>query len=110
MKLQRIIAYHKKENAYKERFTGTDWRFIITYLEQLDDFPKCLSTRCPLLSIDELRLCYLLKLDLSVIEISIIIERTRDSVYKKIPVIMNKLGVDESNTPLKVVLETISYF
>lgn len=105
LKMQRIIDYYRKYNDYTECFESEDWRRLIACIDPLGKFQKYLITCGESLLEDEIHLCYLLKIDFSIINISIVMGCTRDNIYKKKKLIANKLDFSSSNSDLKEVLE-----
>lgn len=105
LKMQRIIDYYRKYNDYTEHFDSEDWRHFIACIDPLGKFQKYLMTCHESLLEDEIHLCYLLKVNFSIIDISIIMGCTRDNIYKKKRLIANKLSSSSEDSDLKEVLE-----
>lgn len=106
-KMQRIIHYYKKYNDYKERFEQEDWLRLIASIDSSAQFKKSLLYHNQSLVDDDIYLCYLLKMDLPVIDISIILGCTRDNIYKKKKAIAAKLSSFTESKDLTTILNEI---
>lgn len=106
-KMQRIIRYYKKYNDYKERFEQEDWLRLIASVDSSAQFKESLLSHNQSLVDDDIYLCYLLKMDLPVIDISIILGCTRDNIYKKKKAIVAKLSSPTTSKDLTTILNEI---
>lgn len=101
LKMQKIISYYKRCGGYKEYFGQDDWLHLMASIDPSEHFRKCLMACNGSLFDDEIHLCYLLQIGLSIIDISIVMGCTRDNVYKKKKAVFNKLRTAAENDDLK---------
>lgn len=103
-KMHRIIGYYKEYSDYVERFDSEDWKHLITCIDPLGQFQKHLMARNESLLDEEIHLCYLAKINLSIADISIVMGCTRDNIYKKKKAIANKLSTSAKPKEWKEIL------
>lgn len=108
-KITRIICSYKKTLDYVDHFDQSDWILIFNYWWPDYYFPKHLSEKYPNLSESEILLCCLIKLGFSNVEIGILLERTRDSIYKKCAAICRKMADIPVESSLREILEKIDF-
>lgn len=103
LKMQQIIRYYKEYGDYKEHFEHDDWLHLMASIDPSEQFCKCLLACNSSLLDDEIHLCYLLQIGLSIIDISIVMSCTRDNVYKKKKAVFSKLKLAAENDDLKAI-------
>ncbi len=104
-KIIRILSHYGKTFDYLEHFDGVDGQRVFDYWWPDYSFPEYLSKEYPTLSEGEILLCCLIKLGFSVIEVSVLLECTRDNIYKKMGLICKKMGNITEGTSLKELLD-----
>lgn len=108
LKMQQIIRYYKEYGDYKECFEQDDWVHLMMSIDASQQFRQCLLACNNSLQEDEIHLCYLLQIGLSVIDISIVLGCTRDNVYKKKKAVFAKLKLAAENDELKDIWERVA--
>lgn len=103
LKMQQIIRYYKEYGDYKEHFEHDDWLHLMASIDTSEQFCECLLACDNSLADDEIHLCYLLQIGLSIIDISIVMSCTRDNVYKKKKAVFSKLKLAAENDDLKAI-------
>lgn len=106
-KIERILSHYRRTFDYLEHFDKADGQLVFDYWWPDYYFPEYLSKEYPALSESEIILCCLIKLHFSVIEISILLECTRDNIYKKMVLICKKMGDITLGASLKELLDKI---
>lgn len=101
LKMQQIICYYKQYGDYKEHFGIDDWSHLMISIDPSRQFYERLMACNDFLLDDEVHLCYLLQIGLSVIDISIVMGCTRDNIYKKKQTVYAKLKLAADNDDLK---------
>ena len=82
-------AYHVQPNI---KITEKEWQELQTAIDDTDpNFSKTLYSLCPQLSLMDLRICYAIKISLSVTDIAILVNRSKSAItasrirlYKKL--------------------------
>lgn len=108
LKMRRIICYYKEYGDYNEDFGQDDWLHLTMSIDASGQFRANLMACNDSLLEDEIRLCYLLKIGLSIIDISIVMGCTRDNIYKKKKALFGKLAIAAEDNDLKVICDKIA--
>lgn len=106
-KIRDIISYYKEYSSYKDHFEEHDWTHLMASIDPLAKFRERLMSCNDSLLEDEIRLCYLFKMKLSIIDISIVMGCQRDNIYKKKKAVTTKLDPFAGTKELKVLLDEI---
>lgn len=106
-KIKRILTHYRETFGYLEHFDEADRQLVLDYWWPDYSFPNYLSKEYPALSGSEILVCCLIKLGFSTIEVSVLLECTRDNIYKKMVLIYKKMGNRKGGISLKELLDKI---
>lgn len=104
-KMNRMIANYKRTDDCQECIEQADWDLLLEHMRKIDGFPDCLLDIYPDIIDTDLRLCCLMRLGLPVIDIGILMKRTRDTIYKRVTAIRSKLDGYPKDLTLREILE-----
>ncbi len=97
-KIKRMTTYYKKYSDWNEELKLNDWNELMSIPDLIEWFPKSCQQATEVLTEKEIQVSCLLKIGLTVIEISVVMRRSRDAINKHVKNIMNKLGYSEEMT------------
>ena len=107
-KMERICAYYKEFEGYKEHLTVDDQNRLLCDIDcYTGGFIVRLKTCCPALSEDDLRFCALHLLGLSVQQIAVLLEKDRSGVYKRQKRILRNCFHETGDKKFEEVLKSI---
>ncbi len=96
-KLTDVIKKREQARSSTAALTDKQWLKIISEFDTVSDlFSVRLSHQYPLLKNEDIYFCCLLKMGFNYTEISILFSRTKNMIYKRRNLVMERLGLDES--------------
>lgn len=76
-----IYIYFHSRNSYSDAITEQEWNELKSAIDDTyDNFTGQLYTLCPKLSITEVRICYLVKISVTVTNISLLLARSKSTI------------------------------
>lgn len=107
--LQAFIREYKDGDKYGEDYGENNWKRLISEIDEYDlDFTTRLKKAYGQLLPEDIRLCCLFRIGLSVTNIGVVMNCSRDNIYKRCGTILrNRMQIDEPNIYLKDVLDEL---
>lgn len=102
--LLEVCEHNRQRPDKKKLLTEEDWQKLsITIDNILPDYTKKIRGKCKSFSNDDIRFCYLLRLNFKYYDIAFIMGCSRQAVYKRRNAMMKRMGITDKNKFCRII-------